>query len=346
LHLAFLDVLAAEVDEAVAGPATNGSRAANITWWEGHFMGMSFRRVLALTLDRAVMCYSRWDGAACRAAGSASHISATIDRSQLSASNVSRHIAGASAEPGQAAASDNGHPASSDAAEHGDSSPTDTVSAEHGQPTAERSSSPGDDVSAEHAEPAVDSGSSSMPATSGALLSPLAWGEPQVLDASPTNRIEAERLSDDRFIVCFEHSPAPSEEARAESMEWMVSCRLGLVRPTSNPGTGSQQEAGQGVRLEPLSSALDLGPGRLVAVSVLEAGRRFAVCQQGHARAGAQAATATESALGVGRMSTSCRWAEVVEASGAEQAVPSLRWSDDAALKVFSSSDAGTVAKD
>lgn len=238
-------------------------------------MGMSFRRVVAVSADKVVMCFSRADGAACKmAAGMAS--------SQASEQRMAA-LEGAAA-PG--------------------------------------------------------------------LLPSMAWGEVRFLDnARPTGRIELERLGTDRFVVCFERLPATAIEGSPPPASGkMVVCSLGLVEEAVG-----QSGAGD-FELRPFEEALELGRGRLVAVSVLEAGRRFAVCHHvddginGEAvpAAGTPAAPVAPgrgvlSGVG-GRKSTSCRWAEVsVRDDGGQGAGPSFQWTKDVALEVFRQ-DQGLVA--
>merc|ERR1740123_1916608 len=193
---------------------------------------------------------------------------------------------------------------------------------------------------------AAPEGAAISAASLSSLSSPLAWGEPRFLDsARPTGRIEVERLGSDRFVVCFERLPAGAAQgAPVPAVGKMVVCSLGLVETAG-------AESGSSILLQPFEEALELGAGKLVAVSVLEAGRRFAVChhvEDGHngevvAAAGTPAAAV---APGIGVLAhmhgraTSCRWAEVaLQEGGGSGGGPSLQWTDDVALEVFRQDD-------
>lgn len=245
-------------------------------------MGMSSRKVLAVTADHVVMCYSRVDGAACKLAAGVA--------------GSGPFVAPSAAAPGAAPDEAAGHP---------------------------QTQQQGGGLNF------------SMPG----LLPAMAWAEPQFLDAGrPVDRIEAERLAADRFVVCFERLPiAAPEDSTGTSSARSVACSLGLVE-RSEPAADAAADAEAAFVLRPFAEKLELGPGRLVAVSVLEAGRRLAVCHQ--AQAAGDAPHAMGILAGAGRMAASCSWAEVsVEGEG----TPRLKWTDDVALEVFGQSD-GPIA--
>jgi len=115
------------------------------------------------------------------------------------------------------------------------------------------------------------------------LFPELPWGTPQhfLEISSSLGRLEVVRLSDERFLACFEHGS-----------DAMVSCRFGAAEAGSEvPSFGSR---------------LDLGPGRMVSLTATRAGKGFAICRQDLALGGAPQSG----------MQVSCRFGEVDSGSG------------------------------
>lgn len=141
------------------------------------------------------------------------------------------------------------------------------------------------------------------------LLPALFWRPPRVFDRSAVIRVEAERLTRDSFVVCFERNGSSGVGGGS-------ACSLGIIRA----GLGGEEE------LAPLTDPAETDADHLVAVQVLEAGRRFGVCHRDP--------NGQESRLGKALL---CRWGEVhrtEDASGAGVAEHSMTWAAGSPLKV------------
>eukprot|EP00929_Paragymnodinium_shiwhaense_P008122 TRINITY_DN112060_c0_g1_i1.p1 TRINITY_DN112060_c0_g1~~TRINITY_DN112060_c0_g1_i1.p1 ORF type:complete len:325 (+),score=50.32 TRINITY_DN112060_c0_g1_i1:109-975(+) len=153
----------------------------------------------------------------------------------------------------------------------------------------ENSSSPDEASSPEpvHTE-ATEEPTSPMEDTG--LLPTVPWGETALfsLPSGGTSRLEMERLDDARFVACFQRA-----------VDSVVACSVGLV---DNNG------------LQPFASALELGPGHLVSISIAAAGRRFSVCAQPLVQDNE-------------RGSAQCRWAQV---AGGTAVTP--KWTKDKSI--------------
>eukprot|EP00928_Gymnodinium_smaydae_P068526 TRINITY_DN51693_c0_g1_i1.p1 TRINITY_DN51693_c0_g1~~TRINITY_DN51693_c0_g1_i1.p1 ORF type:complete len:259 (+),score=61.61 TRINITY_DN51693_c0_g1_i1:59-835(+) len=120
----------------------------------------------------------------------------------------------------------------------------------------------------------------------GQLLPAVPWHEARVFEEPGADRLEVERLGDDRFVVCFERSS-----------DRRIACGIGLL---------------ENGRLAPFAAPLALGHGRLVSISVSAAGRRFAVCAQlGQKKTeGNETVDTLEGSVARSITSTSCKWAQ------------------------------------
>lgn len=256
----------ADVPAVAVATAEPRSAAPRFAWWEGDLLGMSARKVLALTGDMVVMCYARADGGGCKAAASAF--------------NGTFHDQARAAESS--------------------SNATGTISI----------------------------------ARDPRLLPGLPWGAQQLFHAGGSvTRVEAERLASDRFVVCFQRSDADGQS--------IIACNVGVIAAIAESLDG--QEAVP--QLLEFGKPLEMGPGSLVAVSVLEAGKSFAVCHRALPADGVHPLASNSGHSGSGGsggshpMTFACNWAEVhVTEIGAGLDV-SLAWTDDVALEVVS----GTV---
>jgi len=165
------------------------------------------------------------------------------------------------------------------------------------------------------------------------LLPAIPWGQEWRFESgSPVVRIEAERLAEDRFVVCFQRRHGGSAKAGAAEGGHSIACGVGFA----DAAGGSDAEATRsGRQILPSGGILELGAGRLISVSVLEAGKRFAVC---HRDAGSERRASATPTAGVAAhiaQALSCRWAEAhVTAVEGHPREADLRWASDAALEV------------
>lgn len=115
------------------------------------------------------------------------------------------------------------------------------------------------------------------------LFPALPWGglQPFLDDDLTADRVEVERISDNRFLVCVQLHAGKT-----------VSCRQGVVTDDS--------------ALQNFSAPLDAGAGLLTAVATNSAGSGFSVCTQAWPKDGGDN---TFSAAEI-----SCRWGQVGEA--------------------------------
>jgi len=113
------------------------------------------------------------------------------------------------------------------------------------------------------------------------LFPSLPWGELHPFSEAVLGRCEVERISNDRFLVCFENG-----------LRQVVSCRLAVL------GADTDFEFGP---------ELDAGSGRLSSVAATSGGVGFGVCLQ-------------EVRTDSGNLTTSvsCRWGEVSAADSKE----------------------------
>jgi len=103
---------------------------------------------------------------------------------------------------------------------------------------------------------AVDRSSTPQSAQDVHLLPPLPWGDPQVFHSGKTGRLEAQRLDNKTFVVCFERVEGDA-----------VACSAGRLQDTGNA-------------LHPFGAHQELGIGRLVSVSSASAGRQMVACHR------------------------------------------------------------------
>lgn len=154
------------------------------------------------------------------------------------------------------------------------------------------------------------------------LLPPLMWSEPQRFDGGqPVGRVEAERLTNDRFVVCFERLSVASPGTTLNAAGGLLACTLGHVEVAADGST----VLGQAGHVKPFAAAIELGHGSLIAISVVEAGRRFAVCHRD---------------TGIDGLGATCCWLQVQLGDGVGDGSALLRRTDDAELQVFSTESA------
>lgn len=130
------------------------------------------------------------------------------------------------------------------------------------------------------------------------LLPPLLWGTAQPYWRGRVERLEAERLSPGRFAVCFQRSTGATSA---------VACTAGALEDSVKAAAAPSE-------LGPFAPVLDIGPGRLISITVARAGLRFAVCL--HARAGGEAEASAQVSITARRGPISCHWAEVAGSLG------------------------------
>lgn len=111
------------------------------------------------------------------------------------------------------------------------------------------------------------------------LFNEINWGslQPFLHEDQPADRVEVERISDDRLLVCFQLHGGKT-----------VSCRQGVVTENSS--------------LQEFSAPLDAGAGLLTAVATNSAGSGFSVCIQALQKEGENSSAAAQ---------ISCRWGQV-----------------------------------
>jgi len=241
-------VRASESFVATTGAAVPGGVAPRFAWWEGDLLGMSSRKVFALTSDLVVMCYARVDGGGCKVAAGAFN-STAHNRGQI-------------------------------------------------------------------AESSRNASDASSIARDPRLLPSLPWGDPRLFeDGGNVTRIEAERLAKDRFVVCFQRSDAHRQQS--------IACSVGILTVEAPELEGSEEV----LRLQEFGQPLELGFGHLIAVSVIEAGKRFAVCHRDH-----------KAVAKSNPMAMACNWAEVHVAEDAAGSGAVLHWTDDTALEILPAS--------
>jgi len=149
------------------------------------------------------------------------------------------------------------------------------------------------------------------------LLPTLPWGATQVFHNASIGRVEAERVNDDRFVVCF--------EAEDETGINTVACSLGLPdRQWQKEGATQDHQCGQG-ELRPFAAPVEIGKGHIVGVSAVLAGTRIAVCLRESNRG------KSERAIEETFQHVVCSWIDVLDGDAAG---PSLSLADEPPLPV------------